>query len=581
MFHDLIGANTDAMFYIFQCIDIVELGRLCSVNKTFNRMLCDTARGRQLWLKLGIDATCGVNGFEAEDVRRIFDHLHEKREYFWNLRLLVCPWHAADVALPLQSGRRGYHDQAANLFISQDESRLFLSVREGTGQMSFPSRPNCSGFAENTVWDDDSVISSSVIGYSACKYDDLIMKKAMRHEIVPDLSHDRGSVHTLIQVHEGVFAVIEKIMNDTFGFDHVVDDGIYFMSSKTGRMLRHIKCGFLDNREMGAIMISRPTEMWILTFDGIKYFGNSCAPRSDENIFAEKMDPSLWMIAKGDSKGAIEHMHRIGAPLDTASLISNRTLLHYAAMEGHSNAVSVLIKAAGGIDVLDVNALDEWSHSALFLAAAELHLDVVKVLLDEGDADVLEGISEGETVLCGIGAHVLFRPYNLDTTRIKDEINSLIPSIIECLIQKNKEVVYSYSDIFDDAFIISSPDAVRMLLAAGSDCFQGCNHAAKIFGCFRSRAHEISAISSFYVMVREFGHDINFVDSVVEERAVISLAKHGIAESVIVLIEHLDADPASKDKGGRSIREIAEARAQAPADVDGKRILSFLDSRGL
>jgi hypothetical protein len=59
------------------------------------------------------------------------------------------------------------------------------------------------------------------------------------------------------------------------------------------------------------------------------------------------------------------------------------------------------------------------------------------------------------------------------------------------------------------------------------------------------------------------------------------LAKHGIAESVIVLIEHLDADPASKDKGGRSIREIAEARAQAPADVDGKRILSFLDSRGL
>ena len=579
MFLDFTATSSDTVFSILQHSDIFELGRLCSLNKSFNTMLRETVRGRQLWLKLGIDATCGANGFRREDVERIFENIHGKCEFFWNLRLLVCPWHAEEVVLPIQ--RRVIEDYCSDIYISEDNSRIFLREREGLAQISFPSRP-CSSvveFMEKTVPNDTSVIDS-LIGVQSCVADAALSLKVSKHEIVPDLSHDRESVHHYFQLHETVYVVIEKIAN-SFGFDHVVDDGFYFMSRKTGRMLKHIKCGLLKAPQEGFVIISRPAELWILTDDGVKYFGNTCVPRS--NSFAEKMDPSLWMIAKGDVSGAIQHMRSIGAPLETPSLISNRTLLHYAAMEGHSNAVSVLINEAKeeGIDDLDVDALDDCSHSPLYMAVAELHAGVVKVLLEEGDADCLAGIGEGEAILSGIGSFVMYRPYNLDSARIKNEISNLVPSIMRLMIQKHRDVVDSYSFVFNDSCILSCPDAVRMLLAAGSDCFEGCNHVASTFGQFRSRAHELSAVYSFYVMVREFGQDINFVDGEIAERAVVTLAMNGIAESVIMLIEHLGADPQSTDMQGRSIRDIAAMRALSPGDVDGKRILSFLDSRGL
>ena len=601
-FFDQAEENSDALFCILQCCDDLKtVGKLCSVNKSLQRMLCRTTRGIQLWLNLGVEATCGVDGFQVEAVKKVFDQIRFSDEFFRKIRLLVCPWHATDIGLAKLTGLQ--HTDSVKFLMSDDESRVILRTRNF--QTSFPSRP-CDGF-ENMITERDTTVftanddnnnNDQINALSSCRFDGILQKTVSNHDIVPNLSHDKGAKHCYFPVHQGVYAVLEKINNSTFGFEHIVDDGVYFMSRKTGRMLRHIKCGSLDPSR-GSVLITRPTEMWIMTFDGVKYFGpsnnnfTSFSPNNNNNqhtrdmeTFAEKMDPALWMIAKGDAKGAMEFMQSIGAPLNTPSLISSRTLLHYAAMEGQSDAVSELIKAAGGTE--DVDTEDECSHSALYMAVAELHSDVVRVLIEEGDADVLSGVSDAESVFSGIGSFVRYRPYALEPSRIKNEINNLVPSIVKCMIQKNSEVVHSYDGVFEDHCIMSCPEAVRMIFAAegGSGCFNGCNHSAFCFGSFRSRAQELSAIGSFYVMVREFGHDINHVDSCVEESALVILAKSGIAESVIMLIEHLGADPTStaaacnnKDSSGRSIRTIAEERARAPADIDGKRILAFLDSR--
>ena len=604
MFFNQVEEHSDAMFYIFQCCDLKSVGRLCSVSKSLNQMLCGTTRGIQVWLNLGVDATCGVDGFQLNDVKRIFDQIRFSDEFFWKIRLLVCPWHATDVGLAKLTGLQ--HTDSVSFLLSDDESRVFLRTRNF--QTSFPSRP-CDGFSDLITENDTTVLVKNHVNAS-CRIDSILQKKVSNHEIVPDLSHDKSAKHYYFPVHGGVYAVLETLHNnnnngnnnnDEHGTEFV-DDGVYFMSRKTGRMLRHIKCGRLDPRR-GSLLVTRPTEMWIMTFDGVKYFGPSVSPphpsqqRSllllrnnnhhryntrDMKTFAEKMDPALWMIAKGDAKGAIEFMQEIGAPLNTPCLISSRTLLHYAAMEGHSGAVRELIRA-GAISNSedDVDFQDECNHSALFMAVAELHSDVVKVLIEEGDADVLSGVSDGESVLSGIGSYVKYRPYALESSRIKNEIKNLVPTIVRLMIQKYGEVVHSNGAVFENECIVSCPEAVRMIFAAGSGCFDGCNHSALCFGSFRSRAHELSAIGSFYVMVREFGHDINRVDSCCGESAVVTLTKKGLAESVIMLIEHLGADPASKDEFGVSIRTIAESRARVPADIDGKRIVAFLHSRGL
>jgi hypothetical protein len=371
--------------------------------------------------------------------------------------------------------------------------------------------------------------------------------------------------------------VIESF-SPIFDNDGLVDHGIYFFSHRDRRVLRHIKYEDV-NSVVFCNIISRPFEMWVQTFECIEYHGPSCDARPDDLWLQESMDEALWMAGRGEAKAAVDYMRMLDGELDTPGLISGRTILHYAAKEGKAEAVREILKS--GFD--NINSLDAYCHSALRLAVSELHLDVVEVLLKEWNADPMAG----EPVLGDIGDYVKYRPYANNAARTKDEIQRIVPSIVQMLIEKNSQVAADAADtVFGEACVLSSPSAVRMLCSAvEADCYPSCEYLAYVFGSFRNRTQELSAVDSFRVLVQEFNIDINEMPHGPwhsRVSAVVTMAKQGIAESVIMAIDHLGADPTSKDVDGRSIREIALERAnRQPVDVNGMRILSFLDERGL
>jgi len=440
----------------------------------------------------------------------------------------------------------------------------------------------------------------------------LLEQRVVDKEIVPDFSHDRGCVYRYFPIHSGAFAVVESF-SPLFDNDSLVDHGVYFMShdkkKKTTekkknqmRVLRHMKCEDAVDVDR-CFILSRPCEMWILMFDSIVYYGPSCSPRRREDLgHGVFMDEALWKAGSGDAQGAIEHLTSKGIRLDHPSLISNRTVLHYAAKEGHAEAVRQLLRAG----FKDVDAEDDFGHTALCFAVAELHLEVVEVLLKEGNARPSSGVKNDDggedSCLSNVGEFVQYRPYAGSINRTKDEITRIVPAIVKLLVEADDPAgtLLRNSDChFTQASILSSPEAMRILLrravvvAEEEDnddddlslllpCF---NDVCCRFGTFRNRVQELSAVESLFVMVREFGVDVEeHIDSNDnDDPALAVLVGNALSEAVVMMIDNLGADPRVVDSRGRTLRQIAQERAsnRHPVDPEGRRILDFLDARGL
>lgn len=556
MLTDLLQSNVDVLSSVLQHLDNLSvLQTLSGVSRSLNKSLNDSIHGRQAWLNIGVGITAGETFFDAESIRLRFATIEIRSEFFWSLRLLVCPWHAVAEVLPVRVG--GFHRQ----LISLVEDRIVYQKEDGDSMTSFPARP-CDGFGAKIVrteeWVDPIPVSHD---QHAALVDRVIGKR-----VVPDFSHDRACKYKFFPVHAGVYGVVETFpLSFDNGNSH--NDGIYFFSHKDGSMLRHFRTSIIDTSN-NCFVLSRPMELWLLTTTGVEYFGPSCGARLD--AMEEKIDPALWMAGQGDAAGAIKFMRDLGAPLHTPSLISERNLLHYAAKEGHTAAVKLLL--ASGFE--DIDAADDFGHTALHLAVAELHLETVEELIVIGNAAPFEGVS----ALSDIGNFVQYRPYSTDDVRVRDEIVRIVPAIVSALIQKDLGVIDPQIDLISEPSILSSPDAVRLLCANGAETL--CCDVAFTFGAFRCRAQALSAILSLGVLVREFDLDINHGPAP-EVPAVLTLTRIGIAEAVIMVIDNLGADPSVLDKDGKGIRELAEIRSRQLNDIDGRRILSFLDSRGL
>jgi ankyrin repeat protein len=556
MLANLLRSNVDILSSVIQHLDDLNcLYSLSGVSRSLNQMVNDSIPGRQAWLNVGISITAGEIHFDAESIRLRFAPIQTRGEFFWSLRLLVCPWHAVAEMLPVKVGGFQRH------LISLVGDRIVYQKEDGDSMTSFPARP-CDGFDGKIVrteaWVDPTIVSHDQHAALVTLVND--------KRVVPDFSHDRSCTYQFFPVHAGVYGVVETFSRS---FDNGIshNDGVYFFSHKDGGMLRHFRTKLIEPRN-SCCVLSRPMELWLLTTCGVEYFGPSCSARLD--AVEEKMDPALWMAGQGDAAGAIEFMQDLGAPLYTPSLISERNLLHYAAKEGHIAAVQLLLAS----EFEDIDAADDFGHTALHLAVAELHLDVVEELVNVGNAAPFGGVG---SALSDIGSHVQYRPYSTDDARVRDEIARIVPAIVSSLIQKDLGVIDHQVDLISEPSILSSPDAVRMLCAKGAETL--CCDVAFTFGSFRCRAQELSAIRSLGVLVREFGLDIN--GSTHEVPAVLTLARNGIAEAVIMVIDNLGADPSVLDKDGKGIRELAEIRSRQLNDTDGRRILSFLDSRGL
>ncbi len=580
---DLIQHNIDVSLMIFQhIIDMSDLEVVSVVCKASNHILNNTEQGRQLWLNLAIQATTtgGVEGFNETEIRSRFQQMiHGRQEFFWHIRTLVCPWHTEGRELPVRVREMDFDSQFL-FFADADETRLQIQGRDQGSMLAatFPARMLSDSERGHQNFVSQIRVAQEWVVPTLPKLDSSnqqLQQQVAQKMVVPDFSHDRGCTHRYFPIHGGAFAVVESF-SPFFDNDEYSDHGIYFISHLSKRVLRHIK--FEDASDVHRFCIlSRPFEMWIMSSMAVVYHGPSCVPRSDEEWEYERMDEALWMAGRGDAQGAIDYLNFYGIGLDQPSLISNRTILHYAAKEGHAETVRQLLRA--GFKAVD--SVDDFSHTALFLAVSELHLDVVEVLLKEGNANPLAG----EPCLSNVGEFIRFRPYAASVDRTKDEIARIVPAIVKLLIDKDPGVIeHSDFEYFSQDSVISSPNAMRMLCTAGSK--PTLTDACHRFGTFRNRVQELSAVKTLYMLVREFDLDINhcMCDGARfnEEPGVIFLAENAVSEAVIMAIDSLGADPTTRGKNGRTIRQIAQERAsRRPVDQEGQRILAYLDARGL
>ena len=613
----IISHNVDVALLIFQhignlpCLECASL-----VCKASNRVLNDTDAGRQLWLNLGIQLTTtttttigDTEGFDERQIRQRFQPIRERKEFFWHLRLLVCPWHSMGRALPLTRNDTGFNFESL-FFADADETRLQVQGQRlprnnnnnygGLSATTFPARLLSGSeedfriFTRQVEVNQEWVIPRQPVQNNN-NNNSVLEQRAVDKEIVPDFSHDRGCMYRYFPIHAGAFAVVESF-SPLFDNDRLVDHGVYFMShgTKTAstttttttamRVLRHMKCEDAVDVDR-CFILSRPCEMWILMFDSIVYYGPSCPPRpgrEDDDLGHEFMDEALWKAGSGDAQGAIDHMTSKGIRLDHPSLISNRTLLHYAAKEGHAEAVRQLLRAG----FRDVDAEDDFGHTALCFAVAELHLEVVEVLLKEGNARP-SGVNEDSSCLSMLGDFVQYRPYALSIDRTKDEIARIVPAMVNLLVEADPCILGNSDCHFTQASILSSPEAMRVLLrrAIAEDdppCF---NDVCCRFGSFRNRVQELSAVESLYVLVREFGvvkeHPIG--GPPLFDCALVVLVGNALSEAVVMMIDNIGADPRVVSSRGKTLRQIAQERAsnRHPVDPEGQRILDFLDARGL
>jgi hypothetical protein len=559
------STNTDALVSVLQhAADLNSLGLLSLVSRSMNKLLTDSVQGRRLWLNQAIGLVAGVEHFDADEIRSRFERIDTRVEFMWNIRLLVCPWHARGVALPLNLGSNDFH--ARHISLSGDTERIYFQKADNVeNRWSFPSRPT-DGFVSRIN------LSEAWVAPTIETHDhDVLAAQVVEKKIVPDFSHDRCCKYDFFPIHAGAYAVMETFSR-TFDNGELSDDGIYLFSHRDGRMLRHIKIDTIA-QDKGCCILSRPTELWILTCLDVEYSGPSCCLRPV--LINEKTDPAFWMAGRGDAQGAINFLQSIGASLDSKCLISDRTLFHYLAKEGHGDGIRLVINSG----FTDVDAVDDFDNTALEMAVAELHLDAVDALIKVGFAESVR--EDAGSVLGMIGDFVQYKPYSALPERINDEINRLVPGIIDLLLKDSVCVVNCINSYITQTSIMSCPAAVRMICASGQ-VEPDLAEIACSFGNFRSRIHELKAVESLHVLVTEFKVNINTTEDPADyELAVISLAKTAIAEAFIMAVDNLGADTTVKDSRGKSIRQIAEERSRRAGDVDGRRILAFLDSRGL
>jgi hypothetical protein len=565
MLSTVASSSSDIVFLVMQGIlDFKTLRSVSLACRSLNRVLCGTELGRKKWLEIGKNVTSvGEDGYNVDDIKRCFIGLNERSTFFPMLRQLVCPWTVFPLQCPLKID---VLESDHELVLLEGFDNAFYIV-DNTVTEVFHSTPTGTEF-HNVLQNPPKTPAMSQ------KIRDLSSNASLK-KIVPDFSHDNGCEYCVFPVHAGVFAVSEVFSRLFDNGPELLDHGIYFFSHFDGRMLRHIKFDGFQKIQFGC-MVSRPTELWLLTMDGVDYFGPSCQLRFEVCQHSELMDPALWSIGRGDHAAAISYMQRIGAPLDTKSLISGRTLLHYAAKEGHSDAVRALLVAG----FRDVDAVDYFDHTALYMATAELRYEVVEILLKTAGARV----DVGEYILSCVGDFVQYRPYARSVSRARDEIDRFVPTIIRLLLEANPLVVIPDDDTICNPSILSCPEAVRMLCASGEKVSM--DLVAFSFSEFRTREHALSAIHSLYVLVREFNMDINVQntrDGFVGEYPLLHLAQYSIAESVIAAVDFLGADPSVIGRNKLTVRGIVEKRLRDSngGDGDARRIVEFLDSRGL
>ena len=352
-----ISSYPDILTLILQrCETIQILANASVLSKVFNALVMRSASGRQTWLALASSLT----GHDAKAHIQIHcDDFHAR------LKLLVCPW----LSIP-----RKLRLSPSDPLLDQDDMCITLADQDSIALWhraddEFKAIGVCSARPENRRWKFTAVVEDLTPPRTPARR--LFQLIAPPPQLQLSNQHD---CHYLFQhIHQSALAIIELPQWD---MEH--RSGIYFFRNSDGKatkLLRHIMVGAIPSQSS---MIIRPMEMWLLTEEGVLYFGPSGKMLS--LTVAGRIDRALWYAGAGKARSAMRSLLTVGATdINTPCVTGNMTVLHMATFQSKPNTARTLLEAKG-----DPEARDDQNMTCVMIAASLESPDMIRVLCEEG-----------------------------------------------------------------------------------------------------------------------------------------------------------------------------------------------------
>lgn len=547
-----------------------------------------SAHGLRQWIDIAVRITNDpARGFIPSVIN---EHLSSVAPsmIFPNIRQLVCPWTSERESLPVTMLLHNIPKEG-RMFVTAEpdqETRLVFQSRDlaSKRQASCPAR-NRVGFKSDVVLDEPKIR----IAPSELDYFEEIQHKFMalnnRPFLMPDFTQRFSITHTAFPVHGGVFAVMEFFTGGYVRHSEG-ENGVYYFDY-TGRFLRHDQL-FRGLDAECCYMQSRPYNIWFLLNGTVEYsHGVGCCSRKDHHKTTlaspkERMFPALWMAASGDSEGALRYLARDlkGLCINTRSSLNERTLLHYAAVEGRHDAVKALISEKADARLRDFNG-----DTALTLACEKFHHETVQVLMELGDLEPRD-ISRAWEVFCQMGGANIMTPFR-PTEAIHFQCRVQTPAITKSLL---KGMASTPFDIlvkgFKSSMVIASPEAMETIITMGGNqvinYFNRWGAVRFLFGDFQTHDHMLESLKTLRYVYGTLNMDVNRIHLSENETPLVWAVRDGTVEAVQLLIEEFNANVFINPITGTDIMMEARLRcAGAPGsrDLEGEKILYYLQER--
>jgi hypothetical protein len=605
---------------------IRDLNKLSRVNKEFHKALVESDEGKKLWITVAARiVSLPDRGFHSKEVTEDLQqylmvkpadeasvdqsilYLKMKAEFFTQLRCLVCPW-TSNIECTRTEVLLGEVSSPDRMFLSRDGSRIiFQSDKDEliNIQASCPSRKGPDFYDMLKP----SEPRNKDEGQEKNDYEtalELMPNLLTLHPGFPSM-HPKQYRHFV--VHGGVVAIAE-FFTGVCGSPSADNDrgGVYFFSCHDGRMLRHMDVyGYMWSPKR-FFMQCAPKQIWIYNSEHLhRYCYKEMSPESNVPRLAlvtELVDPALWLAGSGDATGAIALMEQIlmdfhGAPsfnrmimeipglaLNSCSLSSHRSMLHYAAMEGHVKACEELLKQGADWELRDVN-----HDLPLHLAIRAGHHQVIELLLSK-----FERFDERVIVACFRALDFpILNNRAINEASILTESRETMPMLFRALVFRvgKIQVAKNRSLLFLEALkiprVLASKDAVDIIFQDGGsilkDFYLERGWVKQIFMLHDYKVQEIETTRTLKYFYKTLGYPLNEAGFSMSwaDPPLIYAVKIGGLETVRFLIEELGADVrvVSREKG-RSIFELAYDRVMTlgnPRSVyEGRKIRHYIRS---
>ena len=589
-------------------IGIHDIYQLSRVNGNFYKQLVKETDAKRLWIDIAVALTAYPGrGFNPRDIEKDLVEAVQKSDncFFYKLRALLCPWTSLSMLFPLSVLFRTI-PQPTYMLLTDDGKRMVLQTDdpEDTVQSSFPA------FFDNDTFARDVTLLEDRVPFPPHELDHVeeIQRMTPRGHGMPDFQRD--VTHRYFFVHGGVFAVME-FHSITASGSREGRNGIYFFAGRTSRMLCHLVLEGLEHHD-GCFIQSRPCNLWILGRQRVSHF--YCPPiTQEEHVFnwggnlasaSERMDPALWMAARGDVRGAIQFMKKCfgehadipvsSTVLNKVANFSKRSMLHYAADAGDLQACRRLLHSRAQPGLRDMSEM-----TPITLAIRKMHLDVTRLLVAERGTMEDGEFSKAWWTLCRQEDN---HSLQTDNNLVRQQTRVTVPALVRELLFESmpNQGVQRFSpnylfqpvDHFRRALqspgILASKDSVALILRTGGAEFQDyckirLDLLHQIFcSVYHTKAHEEEAFDTVKMLITEFGYNVNHnaCNRASAEEPLILAVKFGNLDLVRFMIEEMGANIRVRSRYSREgLRAVAKDRAVVRMCGESFSILDYLKTR--